>query len=199
MDEALEGSESSGANLHTLKMVEEARPCGQTGRYITYIIVKAVLAEQEDINIEQCGLFIDKDLPFLGASPDGVAGDTIIELKCPITASKLGLEEAVKKKSQLLENKRKRILANENTSLVLPGAGPTSQRFYIECMLPQIVDPRFTRNMPIREPSAIRTTDEAINADDISNATNAFDAITADEITTADDNNDILMISGITE
>ncbi|GBP09537.1 hypothetical protein EVAR_76550_1 [Eumeta japonica] len=86
------------------------------------------LAEQEGINIEQCGLFIDKDLPFLGASSDGVAGDTIIELKYPITASKLGLKEAVKKKSQLLDNKRKQILANEHISqLVLPGAGPTSR------------------------------------------------------------------------
>ncbi|GBP66326.1 hypothetical protein EVAR_77944_1 [Eumeta japonica] len=32
LDEALEGGESSGANLHTLEMVEEARPCGPTGR-----------------------------------------------------------------------------------------------------------------------------------------------------------------------
>ncbi|GBP09539.1 hypothetical protein EVAR_76551_1 [Eumeta japonica] len=50
------------------------------------------------------------------------------------------------------------------------------ERFYIESMLPEIVHLRFTRNMPIREPSAIRTTDEAINTDDISNTTNVFDA-----------------------
>ncbi|GBP66327.1 hypothetical protein EVAR_77945_1 [Eumeta japonica] len=73
-----------------------------------------------------------------------------------------------------------------NEGQALKQLAEQEEKFYIECGVTEIVDPRFTRNMPIREPSAIRTTDEAINADDISNTTNAFDAIPADEIATAD-------------
>lgn len=57
------------------------------------------LASQLKIETEPCGLFIDKMLPFLGATPDGVVGDnTIVEIKCPITAYKTSLEYAVDKK-----------------------------------------------------------------------------------------------------
>lgn len=55
------------------------------------------LEMQEHIKIEPCGLFV-VEFPFLGATPDGLCSyDTIIEIKCPITAFKLGLEEAIKK------------------------------------------------------------------------------------------------------
>lgn len=57
------------------------------------------LASQLKIQIEPCGLFIDKNLPFLGATPDGIVGeDTIIEIKCPITAFKTSLDESIDKK-----------------------------------------------------------------------------------------------------
>ena len=34
--------------------------------------------------VKSCGLFIDKELPFLAATPDGLVGeDGIVEVKCP--------------------------------------------------------------------------------------------------------------------
>lgn len=49
------------------------------------------------------------------------------------------------------------------------------ERFYIECMLPEIVDPRFTRNMPIREPATNKSTDETTHTDDANNTLNVVD------------------------
>ncbi|GBP79799.1 hypothetical protein EVAR_56855_1 [Eumeta japonica] len=49
------------------------------------------LAVQERVNIEPCGIFIDEELPFIGASPDGLIGsDTCVEIKCPVVAYKMG-------------------------------------------------------------------------------------------------------------
>ncbi|KAI8439308.1 hypothetical protein MSG28_013139 [Choristoneura fumiferana] len=51
------------------------------------------------IDIKRFGLFIDKELPYLGATPDGIRGDdTVIEVKCPITAHGIGVEEVILKK-----------------------------------------------------------------------------------------------------
>ncbi|XP_025207632.1 uncharacterized protein LOC112603333, partial [Melanaphis sacchari] len=39
------------------------------------------------LTVEQCGLFIDKNISYLAASPDGIVGDNaIIEIKCPYAA-----------------------------------------------------------------------------------------------------------------
>ena len=32
---------------------------------------------------QECGLFVSKEFPFLGASPDGVYDEFLIEIKCP--------------------------------------------------------------------------------------------------------------------
>ncbi|XP_037045889.1 uncharacterized protein LOC119081257 [Bradysia coprophila] len=36
--------------------------------------------------LKQCGLFVDEKLPHFGASPDGIADDFVVEIKCPATA-----------------------------------------------------------------------------------------------------------------
>ncbi|GFS73479.1 yqaJ domain-containing protein [Trichonephila clavipes] len=37
--------------------------------------------------VKICGLFVDKDKPFLCASPDGLVGDDgLLEIKCPYSA-----------------------------------------------------------------------------------------------------------------
>ena len=85
------------------------------------------LSKQEGIEIAPCGLFIDAELPYLGATPDGICGeDAIIEIKCPITAYKLGLNEAIsKKKSKFLDKRQRRVLKNKHQSqLVLSNPGP---------------------------------------------------------------------------
>lgn len=49
-----------------------------------------------NINIKRCGLFIDSEIPFLGASPDGLIGDDgIVEIKCPFAARFLSPEDAI--------------------------------------------------------------------------------------------------------
>lgn len=43
-------------------------------------------SEKYALDVEECGLFINKDKPYLGASPDGLLGsETIVEIKCPYT------------------------------------------------------------------------------------------------------------------
>ncbi|XP_060803394.1 uncharacterized protein LOC132902430 [Amyelois transitella] len=52
--------------------------------------------------IRSCGLFIDQNLPFLGASPDGlVEDDKIVEIKCPYAARDLSVDDAIKTKKIL--------------------------------------------------------------------------------------------------
>lgn len=54
------------------------------------------LALQEKVIIEPCGLYVDHEYPYVGATPDGLIGhDTIVEVKCPIVAFKNGLENAI--------------------------------------------------------------------------------------------------------
>lgn len=151
------------------------------------------LERQEKIKIEPCGLFIDAELPFLGATPDGLCSDdTIVEIKCPITAYKFGLEEAIKKRKvtfwkktkkgleinknhqwyyqvqgQLHITKRSKCLfavwSNENSPLKTEWINRDDEfwkekmkekltSFYIDCLLPELVDPRYPRGMNIRNP-----------------------------------------------
>lgn len=59
----------------------------------------------------ECGLFIDPNNVFLGATPDGLIGhDTLVEFKCPFTAADMDLEEAISKKKNTFfkMNKKKR-------------------------------------------------------------------------------------------
>jgi hypothetical protein len=56
------------------------------------------LEKQEGVVVEKCGLFIDKDHFFLGASPDGLCNDGIVEIKCPYSARNMDAEEAIRQK-----------------------------------------------------------------------------------------------------
>ena len=39
--------------------------------------------QKEYPNLKRCGLVLDPKYPFLGASPDGIADDFVLEIKCP--------------------------------------------------------------------------------------------------------------------
>lgn len=55
------------------------------------------MERQENIEINPCGLFIDSHYPFIAATPDGLVGnDTIVEVKCPLSALKGGIYAAIK-------------------------------------------------------------------------------------------------------
>lgn len=165
------------------------------GRDSEKIAIKQ-LADQENVEIKSCGLFIHEDIPFLGATPDGVVDkDTIVEIKCPITAIKLGFDEAVNQKKITFYKKIKnKLQINKNhdwffqiqgqlqitkSSKCLFGIwhGENNRviteiierddvfwenvmkekltTFYIDCILPELVDPRHSRSMPIRDPNYI--------------------------------------------
>ncbi|XP_050671428.1 uncharacterized protein LOC126969880 isoform X2 [Leptidea sinapis] len=151
------------------------------------------LQQQENIIIEPCGLFIDKEYPFIGATPDGLIGeDTIVEVKCPITAHKKGLSNCIQEnkieilkynintktatvnknsnwyyqiQGQLHVSERQQCLlaiwAGENENVYIKfiekddlfwetKMKPKLIKFYMKCLLPEIIDSRNVRGMPIR-------------------------------------------------
>ncbi|XP_063215915.1 uncharacterized protein LOC134527292 [Bacillus rossius redtenbacheri] len=157
------------------------------------------LERQENLVIQQCGLFIDEQLPFLGATPDGLIGEHgLVEIKCPSSAAGIDVDKAVSdgKLGYLMcndQNKVTRLKTNHDyyyqvqgqlhitnrkfalfaiwTSKDIPIKVVTVQkddqfwkekmekqltRFYFDCMVPELVDPRYTRNMEIRDPEYIR-------------------------------------------
>lgn len=150
------------------------------------------------MDISECGLFIDMELPYLAATPDGLLGeDAIVEIKCPSAAGNLTPDEAIAQKKGVFsnfwrENKNKILEVNRSHAyfyqvqgqlhitkknycmfVVWTPKGVKTQRidkdeefwktkmeekltrFYKDCLLPEIIDPRKPRNMPIRNPSYI--------------------------------------------
>lgn len=149
------------------------------------------LGMQENIEIRKCGLFIDEDHCFLGASPDGVCEEGLIEIKCPSSAYNMDPDDAIAEKKikcfkrnrsgELVMNEKhdwfyqvqgQLHIAKKNICLFAVWTGPhyimkvvrvqrddnywTTEmlpkltRFYYECLLPEIVDSRKARSMPIR-------------------------------------------------
>lgn len=54
------------------------------------------LEELYGIKVEKCGLFIDSETCYLGASPDGIVGDNaIVEIKCPHSIFENDINEAI--------------------------------------------------------------------------------------------------------
>lgn len=51
------------------------------------------------VSISECGLFIDTKNHFSGATPHGLIGnDTLVEIKCPISASNITPEEGIRQR-----------------------------------------------------------------------------------------------------
>lgn len=161
-------------------------------------IALAQLAFEQDIDINPCGLFIDKNIPYLGATPDGISGeDMIIEIKCPISAHSIGIAESINKKKitfwkknktgvlevnkahdwfyqvqgQLHITQRSKCLfavwANDKeplkTELIFKDDVFWNEKmaaklttFYMDCILPELVDPRHPRKLKIRDPIYIK-------------------------------------------
>lgn len=144
-------------------------------------------------NIEKCGLFIDREHPFLGGSPDGlVDDDATVEIKCPSSAKTLTPDDAIlKRKCTFWSVSKKGEIeeVNKNHNFYFQVQGqlrvtnrkfcffalwtplgikvvklerdetfweeimyPKLHKFYMNCLLPEIIDPRHSRSMPIRNP-----------------------------------------------
>ncbi|CAG5056443.1 unnamed protein product [Parnassius apollo] len=56
------------------------------------------LEQQEGIVVQKCGLFIDQNYFFLGASPDCLFDEGIVEIKCPYSARNMDAEQAILQK-----------------------------------------------------------------------------------------------------
>lgn len=149
-----------------------------------------------NINIKHCGLFIDSEVPFLGASPDGLIGDDgIVEIKCPFAARFLTPEDAIATNVSNLQSlykngKDEKMKRTHVYYYQIQGQLHVTQRqycifalwtplglkmeqilrddvfweenmkcklikFYEDCVLPELLDPRRERNMPIRDPEYI--------------------------------------------
>lgn len=148
------------------------------------------------INIMRCGLFIDSEITFLGASPDGlIEDDGIVEIKCSYAARFLTPEDAIagnvsNLRSLYKNEKEEEIKRSHVYYYQVQGQLHITQRqyclfalwtplglkmekivrddvfwkenmvsklvqFYEDCVLPELLDPRRERNMPIRDPEYI--------------------------------------------
>ncbi|XP_046629068.1 uncharacterized protein LOC124309448 [Neodiprion virginianus] len=56
----------------------------ERGRRLKKDVVK-LIEELLKTNIQDCGLLLDSRFPIIGASPDGVGNDFVVEIKCPMT------------------------------------------------------------------------------------------------------------------
>ncbi|CAN7978517.1 unnamed protein product [Ixodes persulcatus] len=146
------------------------------------------------VSVETCGLFVDREHLYLGASPDGLVNDdSLVEVKSSYTARGLTVLEGVKQKNIKCVTEtdgRFSLIRTHNfwyqvqgqlhitgrqfcLFVVWTGSDisiekiarddqfwevqmlPQLQKFYRYCLLPEIVDPRQSRSMPIRDPDYI--------------------------------------------
>ena len=70
-----------------------------------------MLQNHREFKVEKCGLYLNPDYPFLGATPDGITSCTccdtgVVEVKCPFCVKDSTLEEAVEHKYFCIEKKK---------------------------------------------------------------------------------------------
>lgn len=157
---------------------------------------KIALEKVIKMKIEDCGLFVDREIPYLGATPDGLIGeDGIVEVKCPSSVSDMTPEDAIAKKkvtAWIVDREGKILSLKKKHAYHLQVQGqlhvtgrqycylglwtplgiyvhkidrddefwmyemlPKLQKFYMNCLLPELVDPRHCRSMAIRNPDYI--------------------------------------------
>lgn len=81
-----------GAHCHTLEgsLVENIlgaisikdTAAMKRGRHLEIVVRKKVESERA-IKISVCGFYLSSEYPIMGASPDGISDDYVIEIKCP--------------------------------------------------------------------------------------------------------------------
>ncbi|XP_060846320.1 uncharacterized protein LOC132925982 [Rhopalosiphum padi] len=63
------------------------------------VIAKEQLEDLLKTKIQSAGLVVDKNIPFIAASPDGILDDeSLVEIKCPASAKELAPEDAIQSK-----------------------------------------------------------------------------------------------------
>ncbi|CAN7937485.1 unnamed protein product [Ixodes hexagonus] len=159
------------------------------------------LETDKGVSVQKCGLFVDREYPYLAATPDGLVGeDTVVEVKCPENSNYLTPLEGVQRKkiafceeveiggvktgAIALKNSSNHwyqvqgqlnITRRANCLFVVWTQKDMSveiiirddefwnnkmikqlDKFYTFCLLPELVDPRRSRSMSIRDPDYIQ-------------------------------------------
>lgn len=158
------------------------------------IFALEALSKHLDVKIEQCGIFLDRQYDFLGATPDGVFKKNndffIVEVKCPYTCKDITPEEGVSRRFITFWDKSGKINKKHHWYFQVQGQLRMTQAkscfflcysdigikieeiprcdqfweqhmeeklilFYDSCLLPELIDSRKIRNMPIKNPNHI--------------------------------------------
>lgn len=98
---------------------------------------KERMSQHINFSIKPCGLFVDKDVPYLGASPDGLVecsccGRGVMEIKCPWCAKDAASLDDV------AEHRKNFPLQKHSTGLKLSEEHP----YYMQCQLQMYVTKR---------------------------------------------------------
>ncbi|XP_077285484.1 uncharacterized protein LOC143910762 [Arctopsyche grandis] len=128
--------------------------------------------EKTGLEVSPCGLFIDVNKSFLAASPDGlISEDGLIEVKCPYNIMNMTPEEGIRQKKLIFGQLH--ITGRDYCYFVVwSSTGMIFERiekddtfwlkmeqrlenFYDQCLLPEIIDGRIPKNLPVRERSLI--------------------------------------------
>ncbi|XP_050431087.1 uncharacterized protein LOC126839710 isoform X2 [Adelges cooleyi] len=154
------------------------------------------LQDKMHVVVTPCGLVVDKNLPYLAASPDGLVGkEYVVEVKCPFASKDTtDFAEAVKTKKITFSqtSTRLELKKNHNYYYQIQGQLHMTQRkycyfvvytdhwaeveiityddsfwqdqmvqklqqFYIECLLPEIINPQYAEKnvvSDIRDPQS---------------------------------------------
>ncbi|KAJ8897262.1 hypothetical protein PR048_002608 [Dryococelus australis] len=119
-------------------------------------------AEQNNLNVDTCRLLVDEDSPFLGASLDGLIGDdAIIQVKCPASIKLLTPTEAREYCHFVVWSPMGMVC-----DMIKKGYEYWSKKVFpkiFNCLLPQIIDSRYARKSPIREPEYIMKAQESLS------------------------------------
>jgi hypothetical protein len=74
---------------------------------------RQVYVKKQGIHVHDCGLCVNPEFPYLGATPDGIVCDDgdcgIIEIKCPYTARDMSIEESLSLPGFCLEERDNKI------------------------------------------------------------------------------------------
>ncbi|XP_072743985.1 uncharacterized protein [Anoplolepis gracilipes] len=62
------------------------------------LVAREQLQVELGLEINYCGIFIDEEIPYFAATPDGIIGDdTVIEIKCPYAARQVSTDAMLNK------------------------------------------------------------------------------------------------------
>ncbi|KAM7299602.1 uncharacterized protein ISCGN_020168 [Ixodes scapularis] len=70
-------------------------------------VARAQFTRDHGANVSQCGMFVCKELPWLSATPDGVIGEALLEIKCPNTDNCKEMMKSAKSKYDVRERSQK--------------------------------------------------------------------------------------------